>query len=57
MSEPDQATFSMQMEDFCLEVALVLRRTLNLTVQAEGSSEEEQLDTPSLGADAREAEQ
>jgi hypothetical protein len=57
MSEPDQAAFSMQMEDFCLEVALILRRTLNLAVQAEGSPDEEKLDTPRPDAEDRGTEQ
>ena len=30
MSEPDQTNGAMQIDDFCLEVALVLRRILDL---------------------------
>ena len=30
MSQPEQPAFSIQLDDFCLEVALILRRTLGL---------------------------
>jgi hypothetical protein len=57
MPESEHAAFSMQVEDFCLEVALVLRRTLNLVAQTERNSNEEEADTTRRNREARGIEQ
>jgi len=57
MSESDHAAFSIQIEDFCLDVALILRRTLNPVAQTEDSPKEEEPDTAPRNRKARETEQ
>jgi len=53
MSEPDRTQDTMQIDDFCLEVALILQRILNLPDRAKDneaeSGEGEQHDNPGGG--------